>query len=458
MTQGLDISKQITLFLEYLGALRGVDKADPKYTEIVKWVRDLPPASRPPELLRAISKTFNVSEAEILDEVTHIKPGKDFDALVPPDTWLSTYMDYTRNTEPPSVFHFFAGCVAIGGILARNVYFDKGAYQIYPNLAVLIIAPSGKCRKTSACNVGMSLLRKAGGNVLADKTTPEALVEAFREKANATGVIYAPEFAVFLGKQKYQEGMIPMLTALFDCPKEWRSTTITRGEVSLHNVAFSMLGCSTMDWIQTAIPRDAFGGGFMSRLLFVIQEDSPRVFPLPPKMDEDKQRALVARLKELTHMRGEYKMTPEATEWYTTWYIARKDVGADDKQFAGYNERKPDHLIRMAMILAASKSNEMILHKETLLRALHVLEWLEEFMPNAFGEMNQNAVGEEHARLLRQIKKRNGHIKHSDWLRLNSNRMKQREFRELVDTLRSAKLVDYDNSTHTYYLTPEGWK
>jgi hypothetical protein len=251
--------------------------------------------------------------------------------------------------------------------------------------------------------------------------------------------------------------MIPLLTALFDCPKEFRSLTITRGETVLYNVAFSLLGCSTMDWIQTAIPRDAFGGGFMSRLLFVIQNDTPKRFSRPPTMDKEMESRLVHTLRGLRDLKGPYTMSEEAGAWYDSWYMDRGEAGTEDKQFAGYNERKPDHMIRLALILAAAESHEQVLHTRHLKRALAVLEWIELFLPGAFGEMNQTAVGEDQARLILQLKKRGGKIQHSDWLRLNSNRMKSREFTERVDTLRQSKLVEYDAPQHTYFLTPEGW-
>lgn len=453
--EAIPLSQQIVKLLGWLDTIRS-DRSSDLYPQLLEWVQKLPPASRPPELLRALQRSFKLTAEEVDEALETTRKTAPFTDLVP-EGWLSDYMRFTLYTEPPDVFHFFAGCVAIGSVLGRSTFFDKGAYQVYPNLAVLIIAPSGKCRKTSACNIAMSLLRKAGGNILADKATPEALVDAFREKTESIGTIYAPEFAVFLGKQKYQEGMIPMLTALFDCPKEWRSLTITRGEVVLYNVAFSLLGCSTMDWIQTAIPRDAFGGGFMSRLLFVIQNDTPRCFPRPPSLDKDLESKLVQRLRELTQFKGTYVMSEEAERWYDNWYLSRSDGESADKQFAGYNERKPDHMIRLAIILAASQGNALTLHVSHLRGALRILEWLEGFLPGAFGEMNRTAVGEDQARLINQVKKHGGKIKHSDWLRLNSNRMKSREFREFVDTLRSAHLIEYDGPTQTYFLTTEGW-
>lgn len=455
--KAVPISQQISKLMDILRGVQS-DSTSPLYTQVSEWVRALPPASRPPELIREMQRAFRVSLLTLDQDLDIRREEKEtpFAALVPPG-WFTDYMTYTLQTEPPDVFHFFAAAVALGASMGRSVYFDMGAYQVYPNLVVLIIAPSGKCRKTSACNIAMSLLRKVGTSVLADKTTPEALAEAFRDQPQSVGTIYAPEFAVFLGKQKYQEGMIPMLTAWYDCPSSWKSGTITRGELELRNLGISFLGCSTMDWIQTAIPKDAFGGGFMSRHLFVIQSETPRKFPRPPTLNKDLEGKLVHYLREANKQRGEFKMTPEAGEWFDNWYMRRDDIGTEDKQFAGYNERKPTHIIRMAMLLSLGEGFSLQIEPRHLKRSLEIHEWLERYLPGGFGEMHQTAVGEDQARLILQLKKKGGKLLHSDWLRMNSNRMRRREFVELIDTLRTAKLVEYDSPTHTYFLTPEGW-
>jgi hypothetical protein len=346
--------------------------------------------------------------------------------------------------------------------MQRNVYVRKGHYSVYPNLCVVLVAPSGKCRKTSACNISVGLVRSFGGQVIADKATPEALVEAFRERETACGLLYAPELAVFLGKQKYQEGMIPMLTSLFDAPAEWSSLTIGRGELKLNNVALSFLGASTLDWIQTAIPRDAFGGGFMSRLLFVVQEDTPRSFPIPPPPDELLKAKLRNGLIALTRARGEvpfYTGNADTRAWYEEWYNSKHGAGNEERQFAGYSERKPDHMIRLAMILAASEHGDpQKLNVHHLKQALRILEWLELWLPATFEQLTQSNIGEDHARMLKQVKNHGGTLEHSKWLRLNSNKMDSRMFRERVDTMRQAKLIEYDQKTKSYFLTPEGWK
>jgi hypothetical protein len=456
----LQLGQQINLLMSQLQGISG-DRTHASYQLIIDYVKAIPPVSRPSELHASLQRAFKLTAKEVDAALEHrnLNLPKDFETFVPENGWLHDYIEYTRNTEPPTVFHFFTGLVAMGSALARNVSFNLGFGHIFPNMCVILVAPSGKCRKTSCCELGVKLYRAVGGTILADKITPEALVNAFEEKASATGLIYAGELAQFLGKQKYMEGMIPLLTRLFDCPDVWTSATITRKELTLKNVAFSMLGASTMDWLRTGIPADSFGGGFMSRFLFVVQEETPRSFPRPPALPDALRSKLLKRLLEFSHLRGNFQMTPAAGKWYDEWYNGQSLRGIEERQFSGYYERKPAHLIRLSMLLTLSQqSDALVIEKTTLERARDILDWLELMLPGAFEQLSQTTIGEDHGRILRLLKKNNGEMLHSDLLRRVSGRMNARQFKDLIATLREAKLIDFDTNKRVYFLTGEGWQ
>jgi hypothetical protein len=457
MQTKLSVSQQISKMMALLQKLPQEKATEILFHEVCGWVTDLPPMSRPEAISSAIAQAFNkpIEEIDLI-----LKPQDkrvEFDPHIPKEGWIHDYVEWTRNTEPPSVFHFFVAATVIGAAIGRNVFFDKGAYQVYPNLCVVIVAPTGRCRKTSACNLGTGLLGKTGTTVLADKTTPEALVDGLKVSTSATGLIYAPELAVFLGKQKYQEGMVPLLTALFDCPKEWVSKTIGRGDTTLSNVALSALMCSTIDWIQTGISKDAFGGGFMSRFLFVVQESTSRSFPLPPKLDDDMKKSLTQRLMKIKGTKGAVTFSDAGRDWYITWYRARAGAHGD-KQYAGYYERKPDHIIRLAMILKVAEGKDLIISDVDLFAAERILHWIEIWLPSTFEEMTASASGEDQQRILRQLRTSFGVMDHTKLLRKNSARMNANQFKQALATLREAKLVEWDAVGKLYYLTAEGWK
>jgi len=452
-TPGQRIAKLMAL-LQQLPRERATEEL---FAEVCQWVLDLPTSKRPAVLISTIAHAFSKPVAAVDLVLKQVNQRTEFDSLVPTTGWLHDYIDWTRRTEPPSAFHFFVGAAVIGALLGRNVSFNKGAYEVFPNLCVIIVAPSGRCRKTSACNLGIRLYNRAGGTLLADKATPEALVDTLKGSTQATGMIYAPELAVFLGKQKYQEGMVPLLTSLFDCPKEWTSKTIGRGETTLSNVALSAMLCSTIDWIQTGIPKDAFGGGFMSRFLFVVQESTPRSFPLPPPLDAEQQRVLTTVLSTIKRKKGAFTFSREAAEWYVHWYRTRPTLHGD-KQFSGYFERKPDHIIRLAMIMrTALDPTDLTLTDIDLVHAEKILTWLEAWLPSTFDEMTETPVGADQALVLRVLREATGTIEHTALLRKCRSRMNSEQFRRIVSTLREAKLVEWDAAAKSYVLTPEGW-
>jgi len=382
-----------------------------------------------------------------------------FDALIPQTGWLHDYMEWTLNTEAPSVFHFFVAAATVGSTLGRRVFFDKGAYILFPNLSIMLIAPAGRCRKTSAANLGISLLTQTGGRLLADKVTPEALVDSLKQEAQA--LIYAAELAVFLGRQKYQEGMVPLLTALLDCPKEWIVKTMGRGETVLKDVCISALCCSTIDWLQTAVPADTFGGGFMSRFLFVVQEETGRCFPLPPPLSKDLKVSLVRELAKLRTLRTTAVLAADAERWYRTWYIDHQRSRPPEGHFSGYWERKPDHVLRLSMILRASDGaltdGSFTLSRETVERAERILTWLESWLPMTFDRVAGSAGGEDQIRLIRQLRQNGGSLGHSALLRRNSSKLNAEQFRRAIQTLTEATLLEWNQQERTYTLTPQGW-
>lgn len=455
----LELSSQINRLMD---ALNSMEEASPESkSKILGWVRDVSPGARPDQLYTSLARVFKMTVEEVRKEVdpSAVRP-TDFDDLVPRHGWIRDYIDYTLNTEPPTVFHFFAGMMAVSTALSRNMYFDMGPYKIFPNLCVAIIAPSGRCKKTSACQIAVNMMMAVGLNVLADKMTPEVLVEALKDKSPATGLIYAPELAAFLGKQKYQEGMVPMLTRLMDCPDKWRSATIMRGDAELQNVALTFLGASTLDWVQTEIPQSAFGGGFISRILFVVQEDTPRSFPLPPPMDEKKRMNLLERLRLMTQLRGQITMTDECRDWYVGWYRTNQKQRHENKQFSGYYERKPDHSLRLAMLLnvAEGKGDHKVLQVGHLQHAVRILDWIEGWLPGTFDSLQESLAGAATMGILKQLRSRQGAETHSNLLRLNCRKMNAVQFRAAIETATQAGYILKDAKTGKYVLTPEGWK
>ncbi|RLC38609.1 MAG: hypothetical protein DRH51_08095, partial [Candidatus Coatesbacteria bacterium] len=241
--------------------------------------------------------------------------------------WLDAYIDYTSEQESPSLFHLWVGLSMISSALGRKVWIDKGYYTLYPNLYVVLVGASARVRRTTALNIGYGLFRDALPDrlIVSQKTTPEGLIDIFvkegRRSGTSGGTIVSTELGVFLGAATKSGDIIQLLTDWYDCPNIFTYHTITRGKQKMTNVYCGLIGSTTPDWLKESLPPSAIGGGFTSRIVFVYQSRTEKLVPFP-KVSEEAIRLrakLVSDLRQIGEIRGEYRLTDAAMDWYERW-------------------------------------------------------------------------------------------------------------------------------------------
>lgn len=289
--------------------------------------------------------------------------------------FLDLYMKFTAKQESPELFHLWTSITVLAAALGRKCYLDKGYYRLYPNIFCILVAGAARCRKSTAINIGVSLLHEIetpNVRVIGGKITPEQFVKEIAESArkdeesgqiiSPSTLVHSSELSVFLTKQSYGEPLIYILTDLFDCPDVWHNKTKTKGVDELRNVFICILAGTTPDGLAEGIPQSALKEGFGSRILYVFQRDTPRRNPFPRLTPEEKEmRArLLIILADRAQMAGEFTLTERAQDWYIDWYDKFMSEAPPDKRLEGVYGRKHDHLLRIAMILSASYGMKVI--------------------------------------------------------------------------------------------------
>src|SRR4030067_2652721 len=98
--------------------------------------------------------------------------------VFPTRGWLGDYLQYTERHEAPDIFHFWVGITIMHAAIRRNIFFEHGYYRIFPNSYVILVAPPGVCKKSTATNIGVELLQELPDvTIIREKITPEALIE-----------------------------------------------------------------------------------------------------------------------------------------------------------------------------------------------------------------------------------------------------------------------------------------
>jgi len=157
------------------------------------------------------------------------------------------------------------------------------------------------------------------------------------------------------------------------------------------------------------------GGGFTSRCLFVYADKKAKYVAYPglevPRNLREIGQNLIEDLTRISQMSGEYRLTPEAVAWGEAWYkmhYATKNIDLDDERFGGYTARKQTHIHKLAMILAAAESDELLITAEHLALACQMVTDLEPDMQFVFSKIGKTDDSIYVDRLIEYVTKCNG--------------------------------------------------
>ena len=371
------------------------------------------------------------------------------------DSWLAEYLRYTSGQESPEMFHIWVAMILIASMLERNVWIDRGYYVLFPNIYVILVAGTAKCHKSVAVNMGVKNILpnvESAPRTFAQKITNERLIQFLSEGADvedghvtfkAAGLIAATELASFLGKSAMDTGIITTLTDLYDSPREWSYETKGAGQHKLENVCINLIGASTGKWLRAAIPNEAVGGGFISRTVFVYQDSPKRLIAFPEdEIPEDVKKIknrLLNDLEKIGQIKGEYKFSPEAKEWYKEWYVqdAESIKGHEDADFF---TRWPQIMLKIAMVSAAAESSELVLRTRHLKAAHMYLEAVKASMTPVIRTMTMADSELPTEKVLGLIKRRK-RITHERLSRYTNRYVKAEGLKQILQTLEESGYI-----------------
>ncbi len=372
------------------------------------------------------------------------------------DGFLKEYLKYSSNTEVPSIFTLWCGISCISVALGRDAWIDMGHYTIYPNMYIVLVAGSAKCKKSTAIRIAEREFIKNIDppiKIYSQKLTPEALIGALSETeqtgetmigSSAVGIIIVDELSTLIDRNAFQSGMIPFLTTLWDASDAFTYETKRRGKETVYNSCVSILGGSTLSWIREAVPTSAVGGGFTSRVVFVYREDHENPILWTTMTDENRERAknLVHDLNQVAQIRGQFVVDKKAMTFSEELYqefVATHPFYAD-KFLAGYAGRRFTTLLKLAMVISTSMSDSRCLTIEDINVANNILKNVELQMPKVLKAIAMDDVGIINTDVLSIIETK-GIISRRQLLTLVHHTMQSRDLDVILETLIQAGKV-----------------
>jgi Protein of unknown function (DUF3987) len=324
--------------------------------------------------------------------------------------WLKAYMNYTRDSESPTPFHFWTGVSTLAGALRRRVWIDMKKFQWTPNFYIVLVGPPGVAAKSTSIDMGMNLLGKVKGV----KFGPESMTWQKLARSLSDAIEYV-EFTNWSGDKeriamscltininelgtfmRYDDDqLLSFLIRMWDGQRnKFRHETVGSGVVEIDNPWLNFIGATTPAWLQSNFPEGMVGGGLTSRMVFIYGDRKRKLIAYPdaiiPDAEYNQLRSdLISDLSEIASLCGPYRLSQFAREWGEAWYrdhnnpdLRAQHLASD--RFGGYLARKQTHLHKFAIILAAAKRSQLIIEEEDLVEAEAIISDNEKDMLKVF--------------------------------------------------------------------------
>lgn len=360
------------------------------------------------------------------------------------ETWLQTYRDYILRQEAPDIFHFWVSLTLISASLRRHVWIDRGAYRIYPNQYVILLAESAASRKSVAMSIGLDILKPNKEiRIVHERTTLEGLMDIMkgawisptgRVKPDGSVMLHADELSNLFSKATYITDLVSFLTAAYTSQSGTMDfLTRNKGWCKVEDPCPVLMAGTTPEQLGEIFPVMSLSSGFMGRVLMIVGQRSKKI--AKPSLKENLKQNLVDDLYHMGTLEGEVTVADETEEIFTHWYESTE--GPSSPELSSFYERKHDHVWKTAMLISIAESDKMVITPEHFSFALSEINHVEENMPKAIAYIGATVKSGLADIIFRMIKKNTPEpISHSTLIRRMHRRVQDsEEFKSIIETL-----------------------
>lgn len=294
-------------------------------------------------------------------------------------TWLAEILDGTSELEAPSNFYYWSGLTAISAVLKDNVWINMHAFNLYPNIYVMLHADSG-LRKGPAVALAKELVQKTGvTRIISGRSSIQGILKELGTTHSVKGgkLAYGGKAIAYIVSSELTSSLVEdkaaatILTDLYDRhynSGNWKSL-LKMETFDLKNPTISMLTATNEAHSSDFFEKRDIMGGYFART-FIIHETKRNTINslmMKPTRLIDKEK-LSGYLTELSKLSGPFKgfqnedgSLTDAGKYYNDWYTDFQNTVdiQEIKDDTGTLNRFGDSVLKVAMLLSLSESPEM---------------------------------------------------------------------------------------------------
>lgn len=359
-------------------------------------------------------------------------------------------------TDAPSQFHRFVAYWALSTLLGRRVYMHLGDDWLFPNLWLVILAPSSFYRKSTALSIGARMVKDVNADImLPAEWSQECFITLMGRQSHGAMVCYEFKSLLSLLQKDYNSGAQSLLTELYDNPSEYsrkKGTTEVK-EFRIEKPYLTILGASTIDWLINSVKGGDISGGFLARFLFVSADHKDKVMAIQPKADQGEKIVIKAALEAALNVEGEIAYTQEARQYYEDWYYRFvKEAEKAPEGVRAFFPRLTAYAHKFAILEAILNGHHPEITKDDCRRACLMADnFASEIRKLGAESLGKTPFEAYMLKVMRSVNKHPG-IEHSPLLR--NMKLSGKIFKDIVETLKQRGELEVREGKY-YPLTTE---
>lgn len=359
---------------------------------------------------------------------------------------IQEYLKYTQESESPESYHIWVFLSMVSAVVGKKAWINCSYFKVYPNQYIILVSLPGVGKKSTAIRIGRGIIQdsECECKFTSDSTTPQALMIDLNENYHtfeySPGKFYGQSPLTSIASELVSllssgPSMVEFLTDIYDSDKLFQYKTKNMGSLEIKNPCLNIIAGVTTDTFCSRIIKDAVAGGFISRSI-IIYDNETRInspFSMPSEEQLNAREKVVQRFKDIAKLYGEVSFTPEAKDYYETWYVEEMKQMKAKTTNLEFHSRKHVHVLKTAMLLALSEL-KLVIDITIIKAAIELLKRVEHNMKFVYMSAGANKHAEFHIKILSALNAVE-EIEYGEILQHFMKDVEQEEFDKILSTL-----------------------
>jgi len=316
--------------------------------------------------------------------------------------WITSFLSHTKDINSPEIFRLWSGITTMAISMERRCWTQTRHGVLYPNLFTMLVSSPG-IGKTEAIKRSQEVLSLADKFAMTPHSmTRAALIDALRfADKTMLGKDGAPlsyhslalivdELGVMIAAHDLE--FLSVLNELYDTKpsyKERRRHFNEGKEILIERPQLNILAGSQPAFLAHLLPEEAWGMGFTSRMLLIYAGMGAEHMDVFGEFEEaaDAAPELAIGLARISEKSGAFIWSPTAQGIFNAWKKRKCEPVPEHSKLVHYLPRRHINAIKLAMVSAISRTGELRVEEDDIIRGLDWLLAAEAVMPDIFREM-----------------------------------------------------------------------